>query len=900
MVTAEDVAARKGALPEGDLPALIDQLRRNAAPVLERMPPVPRVKALLSSDGGVCPSCREQLEFDPWSPSRHRCPGCGTSHEGSRHDAHWARAQHLWLAERAAHLATLATLTDDRAAAARSREILAAYFDLYFELPNSDNVLGPTHLFFSTYLESIWILNYLAAADQLRALDVLSEADLEAVGAIADEAANLIGEFNEGFSNRQTWNSAALVAIAAWFGDDELAQTAIGGPTGLLGHLTDGFGEDGMWREGENYHLFAIRGLLLGLEWARAAGVDLLGDERIAGLLGRALMAPAFTALPDLTFPARKDSRFGVSLAHPAYLECWEAGLARLGDDAPEGLVAWLEALYRRPASAAQTYDAYLHDAGGAARTVTARADLSWWMAFAMVPSLPESPTPFEPGSVLLPEQGVAILRGPERYLSVECGALGGGHGHPDRLHLTLHAGGIHWLADPGTGLYVNPDLFWYRSTLAHNAPRSTARPSRRETPVAWRSTASRIGAGSPRGTATSIGSSLPARAGSSTSCPSPTKRVIASNCPGTSMARSRSTPGHLDSGELAGEQISDVQQFQPAAAGDLAVTARRDGGTLRLHIAGGTLLRATAPGRPGQPPRSFLLVRADGEKSRLVSVIDLAGQVEEVSASADQFVVREAGDRNTTIRLSANAVQLESPDGRTSLAGGQPAPTERRGLMANRPITAEGQAFRIEAPPALDGSLDGFDCGAPLEMGDEGHYYRSEEPYQDPEQFSATAYVNFDHEHLYLAVDVVKPEIVVRAADAPALRLDNDPDEVHSDGIQVYYRAGDATEASGFLILPRGDGLFARSVESGAEVSLAGRAGRTDSGYTLTVALPCSDLDALGRSAAIEFDVCVNEMRPGRVRRAGQLAWGGAGGWVYLRGDRRDERLWGRLELLG
>src|SRR5438876_386623 len=28
-----------------------------------------------------------------------------------------------------------------------------------------------------------------------------------------------------------------------------------------------------------------------------------------------------------------------------------------------------------------------------------------------------------------------------------------------------------HWLADPGTGSYVTRDLFWYRSTLAHDAP---------------------------------------------------------------------------------------------------------------------------------------------------------------------------------------------------------------------------------------------------------------------------------------------------------------------------------------------------------------------------------------------------------------------------------------------
>src|SRR5438067_8823672 len=32
----------------------------------------------------------------------------------------------------------------------------------------------------------------------------------------------------------------------------------------------------------------------------------------------------------DFTFPARKDSRFGISLAQPAYVEVWEVGLAHL------------------------------------------------------------------------------------------------------------------------------------------------------------------------------------------------------------------------------------------------------------------------------------------------------------------------------------------------------------------------------------------------------------------------------------------------------------------------------------------------------------------------------------------------------------------------------------------
>src|SRR5207249_3020124 len=89
-----------------------------------------------------------------------------------------------------------------------------------------------------------------------------------------------------------------------------------------------------------------------------------------------------------------------------------------------------------------------------------------------MLPALPESDVPWEPQSLVLEGQGVAVLRRNGRYVSVECGPYGGGHGHPDRLQLTLYADGVYWLPDPGTGSYVAHDLFWYRSTLAHNAPR--------------------------------------------------------------------------------------------------------------------------------------------------------------------------------------------------------------------------------------------------------------------------------------------------------------------------------------------------------------------------------------------------------------------------------------------
>ena len=107
MVTAEDMATRREEIAASDdLRRLLERLIGRAAPVLERAPVIPEHKALLSKDGGICPRDGAPLVFDPFSPSAHRCPRCGERYKGERHDRHWARYQHLWVAERAAHLAS--------------------------------------------------------------------------------------------------------------------------------------------------------------------------------------------------------------------------------------------------------------------------------------------------------------------------------------------------------------------------------------------------------------------------------------------------------------------------------------------------------------------------------------------------------------------------------------------------------------------------------------------------------------------------------------------------------------------------------------------------------------------------------------------------------------------------
>jgi len=894
-------------------------VQRRNAPLLERPPIIPQVKALLSRDGGVCPEDGTLLIFDPWSPDAHTCPRCGKKWSGVRHHRHWARYQHLWVAERAAELATVVSLTEDASGGARAREILQAYGARYFSYPNRDNVLGPSRLFFSTYIESLWILNYLAAAMVLRAANALDEPTEHAVNQVADEAANLIGEFDERFSNRQTWNNTALVAIAAWFGDAELAQRAISGQTGLAAHLMYGFRPDGLWYEGENYHLFALRGLVTGTIWAKVFGVDFTADARLEERLAAALLAPALTALPDFTFPARKDSRFGVSLAQPMYLETWEVGLTLLEQGAggrDQRLTAWLKALYATPGARLQLFESYLHDAPYDPRphvpTAPGRSGLSWWGLLGMMPELPGTEQGWRPGSVLLADQGLAVLRsgGGDRYASLEAGIWGGGHGHPDRLNLTLHAGGTHWLPDPGTGSYVSQALFWYRSTLAHNAPRLDGRsqtPGRAVCEMfdeaeewAW-----------ARGRFGDLARTLVAGPHYLIDVLELTGRDDGLlELPWHFVGETEvASGGKWVAGELQDDFVSEVARLERPREGPVVLKASHGDRRLVAHLLfDGELLRATAPGLPGSAepagPATFYVTRTRGRNVRFVTVLEPGGDlVRDVRAAGDEVEVNTR-DGVDVHRATSDGWTVETTAGRTTLRGPREIPEDYEPLIElEPPERARGVALRLDGPPALDATANGFDASEPLTIDIEDQYRRSEEPYQGPEDFAARALAGWDEDALYLAVDVVKPDLVFRAADAPPLRLDNEPDDIHSDGLQIYIGNPEGDGLAGVIVIPEsGGGLRVRAAGGTATDPSAVRGAwqATESGYRVTLAFTWPEWLRPHVGARIGFDLIINEMLPDRERRAGQLAWSGGNGWVWLRGDRQSWERLGELELVG
>jgi hypothetical protein len=334
---------------------------------------------------------------------------------------------------------------------------------------------------------------------------------------------------------------------------------------------------------------------------------------------------------------------------------------------------------------------------------------------------------------------------------------------------------------------------------------------------------------------------------------------------------------------------------------------ARGAKATLSVRFASDVeLLRAVAPGAPGTAePVPFFLLRAKGRNLRLVSLLEsTAGQpvVRSVRADAGAIEVETAAgvDRHVA---TAEGWEVRGPKESVKLAGNRRTPTAFVPLVSkDRPLVTQGSALQILHAPALDGTLEGFAESEPLQLDHEDQYRRSEQPYGGPDEFSATATVNWNDEGLFLAVDVVKPEVFARDPGSPPLRLDNEPDEIHSDGIQVYLTLPYDESVIGILVVPSAEqgALIARGIAGTAGSSEMVRGGwqPTESGYRITAAISPPGWSTMRSGEAIGFDLLVNEMQSDRLRRAGQLVWSGGGGWVWLRGDRQDPARFGTLEL--
>jgi hypothetical protein len=897
LLSAADLLARR-TVARGALAPLADGLRRELEPLIATRHDVPAEKAWLTRAGGRCEHDGSLLLYDPLD-ARHRCGQCGREYHGSEHDRFRLYWHHLWLAERAVHGALLGLLLGDDACTALAHDLLDAYATRYLEYPNRDNVLGPSRPFFSTYLESIWLLQLTVALDLLESGP--SATSTRALGARVRErliapSAELISSYDEGMSNRQVWNNAALMAAGRLLGDERLVDRAVHGQSGLHAHLGDALLADGSWYEGENYHLFAHRGLWYGVRLAECTG------HRLPAALGARFLdgfaAPFRTVLPDLTYPSRRDSPYAVSVRQPRFAESCELGLAR-GDD--ERLVGMLARLY--DPTVPRGYTGRDASSADVERNLPAsglgRADLSWRALLLARETLP----PLEPvplGSDLLPAQGFAILRRHEGALfaALDYGHSGGGHGHPDRLNLLLVDGETRWFDDPGTGSYVDRSLHWYRSTLAHHAPLVDGRSQPRAhgclvafedgERAGWISAEAELAPGlRVRRSLIVLDDYLIDRLEWDGAQPHeialPVHGADLVDEDGRQLARASAPIAGGDGLEDGFSFLQDAARIDTGPATVVRALATAPGaagqpsllhGWIRAER-GTTWWSATAPDVPNRPGRApLLLARQRGRQGRITAVWSWHDAIAEVDMGDETLHVLRRDGRRDAHALVAEGwrIGVES--------GGERAVETLGGFVPASSIASRDEERAAEPRPPIA-------LPAAFALGEE-QYRRSEQSWREAGAPSAHVELSVvDRRTLRVSVRVEPSQRLFVNRDA-VNSLDNEPAAINGDGVQLYVQCGDMT--GGWLMVPRAgeQGVEVQFI-AGWDHGLSADATwqPTGRGYVLEARVP---LPAAG--AIVSLDVLVNETAPGRERRRGQLVLSGAHGeFVYLRGDRHDAR---------
>ena len=756
----------------------------------------------------------------------------------------------LWTAERAVHAAALFAVRGDPRHADLAARILRAYTARYSSWPNVDNVLGPTRPFFSTYLESIWLLNLCHAVALLEgASPVWTSEDATRVrDALIAPSAALIDGYHEGRSNRQVWNEVAICSAWRLLGLDERVRERLAAASGIRGMIDAGLDAEGFWYEGENYHLFAHRGLWYGVELMRVMDVplpDVLDARYTAGFV-----APFLGVLPDDTFPSRRDSQYASSIRQWRTAEWCELGWAHSHDVRLAGLLSTLydgRVARRDTGRSRSTADAERN----APPTALSRADLSWRALLMADPDVPTRRLA-PPGNVCLPSQGLAVIRRDlgRTYVALEGGQSGGGHGHPDLLALTLQTGDARWLQDPGTGSYVEDRLSWYRSSWSHHAPLFDGRSQAAATAhveafderdgVGWivkRVDGIAPGVNAERTIVVADGYLIDfLEWESGTECEMSLPIAAVADVVDDEGSRWRplrprvpdaADPGRLqfdpamtfmfDSESLVVHAPVELVAYPSSARRPHEGAPPRDVRRARAWYAASVpalLQRAIGPAPPGQGEMQRHWISARAARGRLLGVWSWPtdahphGQVATVALSpSDLPTVRvEARDGASAVhtrtptgwhvaRVSRFERRLTDLDRRSMHPDGPAASsTASTGTTSKGPRASDARVLRVprlladglEAPPGA--TLLG---ACTIDLG-ESHYVGTERRWGEADAPSARVQLAVAGDWLVADVDVQKSGPIVVADVAAANPLDNEPHDVNADGIQWYMNPAD------------------------------------------------------------------------------------------------------------
>ena len=410
-----------------------------------------------------CPDHAAELRFDPSTPHAHVCPVDGRVWSGSPFDEAWRFGANHLLAHGALQAALLWRLDGDARAADRAAAVLTGYARRYPGYPLGTHTSrggGRGKATYQSLDEANIVVPLARAYDLLRERLPPRDRDLIEGDLLKPAACHIRAQRFHEVHNIECWHHAALAAVGTAVGDDALVDEAIDGAFGFWRLLRDGLA-DGLWWEcSSSYHFYAAHALTT----LAAAVASARPECARAAELRHMYAAPLAISMPDGRLPATNDCWFFSSLrgdvCHgvPPARALYEVAAGWFGD--PSFHAVLVENYRSQPRD---SMEALLYGPD----EVQAAADEAGWRhgGTGDRQRLPAGHRPDRaaraPRARARPSRAVALLKH---------GPSGGGHGHPDKLALSLYAAGEPVSPDLGSPGYGVPlHRSWYRQSFSHN-----------------------------------------------------------------------------------------------------------------------------------------------------------------------------------------------------------------------------------------------------------------------------------------------------------------------------------------------------------------------------------------------------------------------------------------------
>ena len=401
-----------------------------------------------------CPKHNLQFTFRWNSPKAHYCSACDKEWSGNkRYDWAWIYEVHMKNKEYLYQCMYLYLATGKQKYANYIRSMLLDYASKYNNWFEHNSERKPTDqhsgkAFAQSLDEANWATKVAMAYNVIKPL--LSKNEIESIenGYLKPAATLLL--HRPASANWQMWHNSGLAALGIALENDSIVDVAINKDKYGYHFLVDKHkNNDGWINEGSpHYHYYPLEALLFTANAVKCRDIDLFNSD-----LHDMFTEPVKGTYPDLSFPAHSDGWYGANLLSQSAL--YEVANTRYNDPLLQQV---LELTYTQK------------------RRLDPEALLSGRMINASGSQLLQLSYSFD-------TSGFCLLRSDARTVVLKFGGEGIGHGHPDKLSITIHDGKRELVSDFGTSGYGVPDyLKWYKRSLSHNTVTIDARDQRKST----------------------------------------------------------------------------------------------------------------------------------------------------------------------------------------------------------------------------------------------------------------------------------------------------------------------------------------------------------------------------------------------------------------------------------